>query len=150
MNPSLSPSAARRLNFGFAVLRIVVGLVFAAHGAQKLFVFGHAGVTGAFAQMGIPLPALSGALVMFVEFLGGLALIAGFFTRAATLPLAVTMLGAMLMVHLPNGFFLPQGIEFTLVLLAALVALAVTGPGAFALDNVLAGRRARALSGSAA
>jgi putative oxidoreductase len=76
-----------------------------------------------------------------MELLGGLALLAGLFTRWVALPLAFTMLVAMVAVHLPAGFFLPNGIEFTLVLLAASVSLALTGPGAFALDSVLGRER---------
>jgi putative oxidoreductase len=121
---------------GTAVLRAVVGTVFVAHGAQKLFVYGLEGTGGAFAEMGIPLPALSAAVVTFVELLGGLALLVGFFTRWVALPLAFTMLVAMVTVHLPNGFFAPGGIEFTLVLLAASASLALTGPGALALDGL--------------
>jgi putative oxidoreductase len=150
MNTSLTPSTARRLNIGFAVLRIVVGIIFVAHGGQKLFIHGFGGVAGAFTNMGIPLPAVTSALVILIEFFGGLALLLGLFTRFVALPLAAVMLGAMLMVHLPAGFFLPNGIEFTLILLASLVLFALTGPGALAVDNVLAGRRDRTLGGSAA
>jgi putative oxidoreductase len=126
---------------GTALLRTVVGIVFVAHGAQKLFGFGLDGVAGAFAGMGIPLPALAGTVVTFVELLGGLALLAGLFTRWVALPLAFTMLVAMVAVHLPAGFFLPNGVEFTLVLLAASALLALTGPGAFALDSLLGRER---------
>ena len=139
--PTLSAAALRRVTLGLAVLRVVAGIVFLAHGAQKFFVYGLAGTTGAFTQMGIPLPEISALLVASVELLGGLALIVGLLTRVAALGLAVVMLGAILIVHLSGGFFLPSGIEFALSLLGAAVALALAGPGAFALDTVIASRR---------
>lgn len=65
----------------------------------------------------------------------------GLFTRVAGLGLAAVMLGALVIVHLPAGFFLPNGIEFVLTLLAAAGALALTGPGAYSLDALFRGRR---------
>jgi putative oxidoreductase len=123
--------------WGLAILRAVVGIVFLTHGAQKLFVYGFHGVAGAMGQMGIPLPTLSGAVVTLVEFIGGAALAIGFGTRWAAALLAINMSVAVLAVHLKGGFFLPHGFEYALTLLAANVALALTGPGKAALDNVL-------------
>lgn len=123
--------------WGIAVLRIAIGLVFMAHGAQKLFVYGLAGTGQAFAHMGIPLPALSAAVVAFVEFFGGIALVLGVVSRVAALLLVVDMAVAILKVHLKNGFFLPTGFEYAFTMLAANAGLTLTGPGAFALSNVL-------------
>lgn len=136
---------ARNIDAALLALRTVVGVVFIAHGAQKLFVYGLGGTTGAFAGMGVPFPALSAPLVAGLEFFGGLALVVGLLTRLASLGLAVDMLGAILLVHLNEGFFMPKGYEFALTLLAASVALALAGAGAFSLDAALAGRRARRL-----
>jgi putative oxidoreductase len=122
------------LDAALVLLRVVLGVVFIAHGGQKLFQFGIAGTTGAFTDMGIFLPALTAPAVTFIEFFGGIALVLGLFTRPAALGIAVVMLGAMLMVHLPAGFFLPNGIEFTLVNLAVAIAIAIVGPGAYSLD----------------
>ena len=133
---------AVRTDVALAVLRVVAGIVFAAHGAQKLFVFGFAGVTGAFTQMGAPLPELTGPLVALVEFLGGLALVFGLLTRLAGLGLAITMLGAIVLVHLAGGFFLPNGVEFALTLLAVAVTFTITGAGRYSLDHAIATRRA--------
>ncbi len=124
-------------DFGLALLRIVVGVIFLAHGYQKLFVWHIGGVAGAFAQMGIPAPHVSAYLATFAEFFGGLALLLGLFTRLAAVPVAFTMVVAILQVHLKGGFFAPQGMEYPLTLFVANIALIVAGGGAFALDTVI-------------
>lgn len=123
---------------GLALLRVIVGVVFMAHGGQKLFVFGLDGVAAGFGQMGIPFAGVVGPLVAAGELLGGLALIAGAFTRLAALGLSIIMLGAIVTAHLPAGFFLPNGYEFALTLFAASAALALTGAGRYSVDRVIA------------
>lgn len=129
--------APTSISVALAVLRLVVGGIVLAHGAQKLFVFGLRGVSEAFGQMGAPMPGILGPVVTMVELLGGLALIVGLRTRLAAAGIALDMLGAIVIVHLPASFFLPDGIEFVLSLLGASLALAIAGPGAWSLDAVL-------------
>ena len=130
---------ARVQGWEVTVLRVVVGVVFLVHGTQKLFGFGFDGVAGGFERLGIPLPLFFAVVVMLVEFLGGAALILGLFTRLVSIPLAIDMLVATLLVHLANGFFsMNGGYEYTLVLIAATVALILAGSGEAALDKVLA------------
>lgn len=135
-----SPST-RQLDSGLAIMRATVGTIFIAHGAQKLFVFGISGVIGGFGGMGVPFPAVAGPLVALLEFFGGMALVLGLLTRPVAVGLALTMLGAMVFVHLPAGFFLPNGVEFVLALFGASVLLALTGAGTWSIDGVIARRR---------
>jgi putative oxidoreductase len=140
--PSTSTILPQRLNAALALLRIVVGGIFIAHGAQKLFVFGLAGVVGAFGQMGVPLPAITGPAIAFLEFFGGIALVLGFLAGPVALLLALDMLGAISLVHISKGFFLPEGYEFALSLLGGSLALALAGAGEYSLDRALASRKA--------
>ena len=140
------PSIQTR-EWGIAILRLAIGLTFFMHGWQKLFEFGIAGVAGAFAQMGVPLPAVSGPLVSVLELVGGAAIVLGLGTRWIAIPLAIDMLVAILLVHLPSGFFAPNGAELPLLLLAGVVALVLTGPGAYALDGVIVRTERRPRSG---
>jgi putative oxidoreductase len=124
-------------SWGLTVLRVVVGIVFLAHGWQKISQMGVHGVAGFLGMLGIPLPAVSAAVLIAVELLGGIALILGLGTRWASLLIAFDMLVAILAVHLKHGFFMPQGFEYALTLLAASIALALAGGGAASLDSAL-------------
>jgi putative oxidoreductase len=124
-------------SWGIALLRVMVGAVLLAHGSQKLLSFGIAGTAGFFAKASIPFPMLSAVLSIGAEFLGGLALVLGVFTRPVAAILAFNMAVAVFAVHLKNGFFLPTGFEYALTLLVANISLVLTGAGAFALGHVL-------------
>jgi putative oxidoreductase len=122
--------------WGMAPLRLVVGLVFVVHGAQKLFVFGFGGTAGFMQSIGIQAPMVASIVVTLVELLGGIALVLGLFTRWAALLLAVDMLVAVLVVHASKGFFISEGgVEFALTLLGANLTLLIAGPGAIAIDK---------------
>jgi len=133
---------------GIALLRAGIGGIFVAHGIQKLAVFGISGLAGFMAQLGIPLPTLSAVAVTAAELGGGLALVAGLFTRWAALPIAFSMVVAAVTVHLQAGFFLPNGAEYVLALFVATVALALTGSGTFSVDRWLERRAAKESTGS--
>ena len=138
------------LPWGLTVLRVVTGVIFLMHAWQKLAIFGIPGFTGFLAQAGVPAPGIAAVVVTAVELIGGLALVVGLGTRWAALLLAFDMLVALLTVHLPGGFFVPAGIEFVLLLLAANVALALAGGGALALDGVVRRYRSTARGAAAA
>src|SRR5437667_9484889 len=95
--------------WGLTVLRVIVGIVFLVHGAQKLFVFGFHGVAGMLGGMGIPVPAVSAVILTLVEFLGWIALILGVVTRCAAALIAFDMMVSVLLVSMKNRFYHPQG-----------------------------------------
>lgn len=124
------------------VLRLVLGGVFVAHGAQKLFgSFGGPGIegtTGFHEQLGIKPAKPMAILAGLAEFVGGMLVIAGFLTPLAALALIAVMVVAVLSVHLKNGFFAANGgYEFNLVLVAVAVALILAGSGAYGVDAAL-------------
>ena len=134
MTNTTAPSAATAL--GLLVLRVVVGAVFAAHGAQKILEYTIPGTIGSFAGMGVPLPEIAAPVVAFVELIGGVLLALGLFTRPVGVLLAVDMVVALFAVHLPAGLWVGEGgYEFVAVLGVAALALAFTGAGRFSLDG---------------
>ncbi|EGU52447.1 hypothetical protein VINI7043_01395 [Vibrio nigripulchritudo ATCC 27043] len=128
--------------FSTLALRIPVGIILMAHGAQKLFGwFGGYGLEGT-GQWMAPIGLAPGVLMAFLagsaEFFGGLFLILGILTRPAAIVTAFTMIVAIFSVHFENGLFLSNnGYEFGLALLAASVSLAISGSGKLALDESL-------------
>jgi putative oxidoreductase len=133
--------------FGLTVLRLCLGAVFVAHGAQKLFgAWGGPGLDGTttfLASLGLN-PAYPLAILLAVtECLGGALLIAGAATLWVALALAIDMVVAIWKVHYQNGFFLNwtlapnqgHGVEYNLVLIGGLVALMLGGAGALSIDE---------------
>lgn len=124
------------------VLRIAAGVIFAAHGAQKLFgLFGGYGLEGTgqwMESIGLAPGYLMALLAGSAEFFGGLALLLGLLVRPSALVLAVTMAVAIATVHLEKGLFMANdGYEFGLALLAISVALVLSGGGRLSLDRAM-------------
>lgn len=121
-NETTVPYDRMAVDFSLLILRVIVGVIFAAHGAQKLFgVFGGHGLTETVKMMG-PL----GYFVTIGEFLGGLGLIVGFLTRFSAAANIVIMLGAIAMVHGQHGFFLQnKGFEYNLALIGLLAPILI-------------------------
>lgn len=129
---------------GLLLLRVVLAIVFIAHGAQKLFgIWGGGGISGTagfFDSLGIPLPGMMAVVSGILEFVGGIMLAIGLLTRPIALLLAFEMLVATAVFHWPQGFFVRSdaiGIEFTMVLAVAALALVFTGPGRLSIDEGL-------------
>ena len=137
-------------SWSMLVIRVVLGVIFFAHGAQKVLGWfgGHGleGTTGFLGSLGIPLPVAY--LVCFFELFGGIGLIVGLLTRLAALAIAVVMVGAIVKVHWQHGFFLNwsltpgkgHGYEANLALLAMAVACLIAGGGVWSLDRLLLAR----------
>ncbi|PRO69163.1 DoxX family protein [Alteromonas gracilis] len=127
------------------VLRVPVGIILTAHGAQKLFAwFGGYGLesTGQWMEsIGLAPGFLMALLAGSAEFFGGLALILGALTRPAALVSAFTMVVAIFSVHASNGLFMSNnGYEFALALLAATAALTIQGGGKFSVDGLISNK----------
>ena len=123
-------------------VRIGAGVIFAAHGAQKLFGwfggYGLDGTAGWMASIGLEPGMLMASLAGGAEFFGGLLLIIGLLVRPAALVLAATMVVAIVSVHLQNGLFLANnGYEFGLALLVITVGLVFRGAGSLSADRAL-------------
>lgn len=130
-------------------VRLLLGVVFFAHGAQKLLGwfggFGFTATVGAFVKMGMPLAVAYFAI--FVEFFGGLSMLFGLLSRLAGLGIAAEMCGAIATVHYHNGFFMNwygmqkgEGFEYHLLTIAIAVLIMIRGAGAFSLDRTIAGK----------
>jgi putative oxidoreductase len=135
-------------SWGPLSLRIPIGIIFVAHGAQKLFgAFGGYGLAGTGQWMdsiGLAPGVLMALLAGGAEFFGGLALLFGVFVRPAAAALAFAMLVAIFAVHIDKGLFVAaNGYEFGLALLAASVSLLITGAGRLSVDAFLTSRTAR-------
>lgn len=130
--------------------RLALGLVIFPHGAQKVLGwFGGHGFAGTmmFFTGTMGLPYLVALLVVLAEFIGSLGLIAGVLTRIAALGIGSVMLGAILMVHLPNGFFMNwggtqagEGFEYHLLAIGLVLILLLRGGGALSIDRIIAGK----------
>ena len=129
------------------ILRITLGLVMFPHGAQKLLGlfggYGFSGTMGFFTQK-LGIPWLIALLVIIGESFGSIALLAGFLTRFTAASLAIIMLGAISMVHIPHGFFmnwsgqqLGEGFEYHLLVIGIAAALLVTGGGRWSVDRMV-------------
>jgi len=132
------------------LLRVVMGVIFFAHGAQKALGwfggYGFSGTMGFFTQQ-MRIPAVFAFLAICAEFLGGIGLILGALGRVAAFGIACNMAVAVLMVHLPNGLFMNwtgqqrgEGFEFHLLALSMAAVLMVRGSGAFSVDRALGGQ----------
>lgn len=134
----------KNVEIGILFIRIVVGVVFIAHGYQKLFMMGPGNIADFFSSIGIPLPAFFAWVVSLVEFFGGICVVLGILTRYVAVLLAVIMIVAIFAAKLQLGLIAPPGrgtgYELDLVLLGGALLLLLTGPGRLSLERAILGR----------
>ena len=143
MKALIQKLSASTAGYSTLALRVPVGIIFMAHGAQKLFGwfggYGLEGTGGWMESIGLAPGFLMALLAGSAEFFGGLFILIGLLTRPAAVALAFTMVIAIFSVHFANGLFMSNnGYEFGLALLAASVSLALSGSGKAAIDQILA------------
>jgi putative oxidoreductase len=137
----------------FTIIRLLLGLVFFAHGAQKMLGwfggYGFSGTLSAFSASGMPTSLA--LFVILTEFFGSVALICGAFARVASGAIALLMVGAIVMVHAHFGFYMNwfgqqkgEGFEYHLLAIGLAVAVLVRGAGSFSIDGLLSKSTARA------
>jgi len=141
-NTFINTLITTKLGLDTLPVRLGAGVIFAAHGAQKLFGwfggYGLEGTAGWMESIGLAPGTLMAALAGGAEFFGGLLLIAGFLVRPTAVVLAITMLVAIVTVHLQNGLFMSNnGYEFGLALLVISIGLALRGAGSLSIDSLL-------------
>ncbi|UVL27876.1 DoxX family protein [Pseudomonas donghuensis] len=141
-NNILNAVVASRASWGLSIIRILVGIIFMAHGAQKLFgLFGGGGLAGTaqfMESLGLAPGLLMALLSGGAEFFGGLALVIGLLVRPAALALTVTLIVAIFSAHIGNGLFMANnGYEFALALMAGTLAVLVEGAGKLSLDRLI-------------
>lgn len=135
-------------DFAVFVARIVIGFVMLPHGLQKLLgMFGGAGFTGTvdfFVGSGVPY--IVAVLIILGESLGALGLILGFLSRICAAGIAIIMLGAIFMVHLPNGFFMNwfgsntgEGYEYHILAVGLALVVLIKGGGKWSVDGAISG-----------
>lgn len=130
------------VSVGLLVIRLVIGLAFIGHGAQKLFGwfggYGPKGTGGWMESIGIKPGVAMAVAAGLMEFVGGALFAAGLLTPLGAALIVFAMLGAIVKVHAANGFWnTSNGYEFPLTLLVVAVGVALAGPGAISLDAVL-------------
>jgi len=125
----MSSNAELMRSWGTTLLRVTVGSVFVAHGVAKLFM-GFTNVADYLSSVGIPYYTIAAVVLTLAELVGGVALILGVLTRFVAIVLAFDMAVALITVHVKNGFFMPNGVEFPMVLLAANLSFVLSGGGA--------------------
>ena len=144
MSTLINKVLSTRAGYGLTILRIFVGIIFAAHGSQKLFgLFGGGGLAGTAQYMeslGLTPGHLMAILSGGTEFFGGLALIIGLLVRPAALGLTFLSLVAIFTVHISHGLFMANGgYEFALALLGGSLAVMIEGAGKLSVDRAIAG-----------
>ena len=132
MNTAVNQIAETARPYALAAMRVVLGIVFVYHGWWKVMNFGL--TVELFGKWGIPLPLPSAIAATVLEVGGGIALILGVGVAYLALPLAFTMLVAIVYVHFAAGFGAPKGYEYPLTLLVAVLAQGASGPGARKCD----------------
>ena len=147
MRALLNPASKSPLLTDLALLasRVALGVILLAHGWQKFNEYTIAGTAASFTEMGVPAPTAAAVFATVVEVFGGAALILGLLAPVAAVFNIVNLLGALVIVHAPNGLFVGNGgYELVLGLAAGLLLVATLGAGKFSVDSLLVRRTARA------
>ena len=131
-------------SLGLFAARVILGIIFIAHGWQKLHTWGLDGTKASFDKMGAPFPEFSAYYATWVELIGGILLIVGVLLPLVSVLLIIDMIGAIFVAHIDHGFWASDGgYEFPLALIAGLLAVGFASAGGLAFDTHVFRRRNR-------
>jgi putative oxidoreductase len=137
---AIFPALGRHYDFtsdlAYLIVRVTVGLMIFWHGWVKVTMMSHAGLSGYFAKYGLEPSGLWAYLVPFNETVGALLIVVGLFTRPAAVVMIIEFIVLILVVHVPRGYSMTvNGVEFPLMWLVMLIAIALRGGGPYSIDR---------------